>query len=70
MDRRASYMIVDLMRRVVTMHHVDYDASAAFAATRKAGLAPRFGFIPAPLRSAIVKGFARAALRRCQGMRS
>jgi diadenosine tetraphosphatase ApaH/serine/threonine PP2A family protein phosphatase len=55
-DRRASYMIVDLATRRLTLHRVDYDASAAFAATRKAGLAPRLAFVPAPVRRALGKG--------------
>lgn len=43
-DRRASYMILDLARRTVTIRYLDYDAAATLAATHKAGLAPRFGF--------------------------
>jgi predicted phosphodiesterase len=39
-DCRASYMVLDLARRAVTLRHVEYDASVPFAATRKAGLAP------------------------------
>ena len=55
-DRRASYMILDLARRTVTLRRVEYDASVPLLATREAGLAPRLGFIPAPLRGAIAKG--------------
>jgi predicted phosphodiesterase len=61
MDRRASYMMVDLVRRTVTLRRVDYDASATFAATRKAGLAPRFAFVPGPLRGAIARGLRALA---------
>lgn len=39
-ERRATYMIVDLERRSVTLHYVAYDASAPLAAKREAGLAP------------------------------
>ncbi len=55
-DRRASYMIVDLARRIVTVRRVAYDAAVPLAATRKAGLAPRLSFVPAPLRRAIKSG--------------
>ncbi len=63
LDRRASYMIVDLAQRSVTLHRVNYDHAAALAATRKAGLAPPLGFIPAPLR-AIAKSLRVAPLGR------
>jgi predicted phosphodiesterase len=56
-DRRASYMILDLARRIVSVHRVAYDASVAFAATRKAGLAPRALFLPTPLRGALVSAW-------------
>ncbi len=55
-DSRATYMILDLAARTVTVRRVAYDASVPFAATRKAGLAPRLSFLPAPLRGAIAKG--------------
>jgi predicted phosphodiesterase len=42
-ERRATYMILDLERRTVTTRYVDYQASAAFAASHKPGLASRFG---------------------------
>jgi predicted phosphodiesterase len=38
-DRRASYMVLDLVRRTVTLRHVEYDA-VPFVAARDAGLAP------------------------------
>ncbi|MGB6535483.1 MAG: metallophosphoesterase family protein [Xanthobacteraceae bacterium] len=50
---RASYMIVDLAQQIVRLHRVRYDAAVSRAATRQAGLAPAFSFVPAPLRSAI-----------------
>ncbi len=43
-DRRASYMILDLARRTVTLRRVEYDAAVALIATREAGPAPRLGF--------------------------
>jgi predicted phosphodiesterase len=42
-DRRATYMVLDLATRTVTLRHVEYDASVPFIATREAGLAPRPG---------------------------
>lgn len=36
-------MMLDLVRRTVTLRYVEYDASVPFA-TREAGLAPRLGF--------------------------
>ena len=41
-ERRATYMILDLERRTVTTRYVDYQASAAFVATHRAGRASRF----------------------------
>lgn len=52
-DPRASYMVLDLARPSVTMPRVAYDSAATIAATRKAGLAPAFAFIPAPVRGRI-----------------
>lgn len=52
-DRSASYMVVDLTARSVTLHRVAYDAAATRAATRRAGLAPAFAFVPAPVRGGI-----------------
>lgn len=56
-DRRATYMMLDLARRTLTIHRVAYDESVPFAATRKAGLAPRLWFLPTPLRAALVSGW-------------
>lgn len=55
-DRRASYMVLDLARRTVTVRRVAYDTSVSAAKTRSAGLAPRAGFIPSPWRGAIARG--------------
>jgi predicted phosphodiesterase len=43
-DRRANYMVLDLVGRTVTLCYVEYDASVPFVAKREAGLAPRRGF--------------------------
>ncbi len=42
-DRRATYMVLDLERQTVVLRHVDCEATAVYAATRKAKFAPRFG---------------------------
>jgi len=42
-DRRASYMVLDLARRILTLRHVEYEAGIPFIAAREANLAPRFG---------------------------
>jgi predicted phosphodiesterase len=66
-DQRASYMILDLAQRTVTARRVAYDASAPFAATRKAGLGPRFGFLPAPLRRTLRSGWRAIRLGHMLG---
>ncbi len=60
----ASYMTVDLAQRSVSLHRVAYDASVPLAATRKAGLAPAFSFVAAPVRGAITTGLRAAGLDR------
>ena len=52
-DRRASFLILDTIRQVVTVHRADYDAAAALAKTRRAGLMPAFSFLPRPLRNSL-----------------
>jgi predicted phosphodiesterase len=63
-DKRASYMVLDLAQRTVTMHRVTYDAAAAWAATRQAGLAPTLAFVPRPVRGAIGGGLRALHLDR------
>jgi predicted phosphodiesterase len=63
-DTRASYMVVDLALRTVSVHRVAYDADAAFAATRQAGLAPALSFVSGPLRGAIGGGLRALHLDR------
>jgi predicted phosphodiesterase len=59
-DRRATYILLDLVQRTVTVRRVDYDASLTFAATRRAGLAPRSWFLPTPVRRALISGWRAA----------
>jgi predicted phosphodiesterase len=61
-DRRGSYMILDLARRAVAVRRVCYDAAAALAKTRKAGLASRASVLPVPLRSALKIGWRALGL--------
>ena len=63
-DRRASYMIVDLMQQTVSVHRVGYDLSAPLAATRRAGLAPALSFIPVPIRVSVASGLRALRLDR------
>jgi predicted phosphodiesterase len=63
-DKRASYMVLDLAQRTVTVHRVTYDAAAAWAATRQAGLAPPLAFVPGRVRGAIGGGLRALHLDR------
>jgi predicted phosphodiesterase len=63
-DKRASYMVLDLAQRTVTVHRVTYDAAAAWAATRRAGLAPTIAFVPRRMRGAIGGGLRALHLDR------
>ena len=63
-DRRASYMLLDLAQRTLSVQRVDYDVGVPLAATRKAGIAPRGRFLPGPLRSAIGKGLSAIRARK------
>jgi predicted phosphodiesterase len=60
-DRRASYMVLDLARRTVSVRRVEYNFSAAMAKSRRAGLLPRFWFLPSRVRAALKRG--RRAMR-------
>ncbi|MBP2230535.1 putative phosphodiesterase [Azospirillum agricola] len=53
-DSRASFAILDTGRGRVAFHRVAYDRRAALAKTRRAGLAPRFAGVPAPLRMRLI----------------
>ena len=52
-DRRASFLVLDTARQVVTVHRVSYDADAVLAKTRAAGLMPAFSFLPPPVRDGL-----------------
>lgn len=61
-DQRASYMIFDTQRRTVCVRRVAYDYAAALAKTRRAGLLPRFSFVPPGVRAVLKRG------RRAMGL--
>jgi diadenosine tetraphosphatase ApaH/serine/threonine PP2A family protein phosphatase len=53
-DTRASFACFDTASRLVTLHRVAYARRAALSKTRRAGLAPRFAAIPAPMRMRLI----------------
>jgi predicted phosphodiesterase len=61
-DRRASYLLLDTVRQVVSVHRVDYDAAATLAKTKSAGLTPAFSFLPAPVRDSLKRGVRAVGL--------
>lgn len=63
-DRRASYMVVDLAQRTLSLHRVEYDESAPLEATRKAGLAPAHSLVPAAVRASVASGLRALRLDR------
>jgi predicted phosphodiesterase len=66
-DWRATYMLLDLAQRTLSVQRVDYDAKIPFVATDEAGLAPGGAFLPAPLRNAIGKGLGAVLGRKRDG---
>jgi predicted phosphodiesterase len=63
-DWRASYMVLDLAQRTLSLHRVAYDESVPLAATRKAGLAPAYSFVPAAVRASVASGLRALRLDR------
>ncbi|WP_372399234.1 metallophosphoesterase family protein [Azospirillum sp. HJ39] len=53
-DSRASFACFDTDARQVALHRVSYPRRTALAKTRRAGLAPRFAAVPAPLRMRLI----------------
>ncbi|MBK1837085.1 metallophosphoesterase family protein [Azospirillum sp. YIM B02556] len=53
-DSRACFACFDSASRLVTLHRVAYARRAALSKTRRAGLAPRFAAVPAPLRLQLI----------------
>jgi predicted phosphodiesterase len=63
-DPHATYMLLDLAQRTLSARRVDYDVEIPLAPADEDELAPRGGFLPGPLRSAIGKGLAAVRGRR------
>lgn len=63
-DRRASYMMVDLAERTISVHRVAYHRSESLGATHRVGLAPALAFIPIPVRASVMTGLRTLRLRR------
>lgn len=53
-DTRACFACFDTASRRVTLHRVAYARRAAQSKTRRAGLAPRFAAVPAPVRLGLI----------------
>lgn len=62
-DKAATYVILDLARKIATPRRLAYDAAIPFTKTRKAGLGPRAPIIPAAARAAIRRGMDILRLR-------
>ena len=58
-DRRATYLVLDTVRQMVTARYVGYDSLATLEKTRKAGLLPRSSYFPPPVRT-VTKQVLRA----------
>ena len=54
-DQRACFACFDSAAGRVTLHRAAYARGAALAKTRRAGLAPRFASVPAPLRMKLIE---------------
>lgn len=58
-DRRASYLVMDTARQIISIHRAQYDFSVPRAKSRTAGLLPRSSIVPGPVRAPL-KRVARA----------
>ncbi len=73
-DRRATYLVFDTARQVLTVHRVAYDFALPIAKACRAGLLPFYATVPAPLQATLkwtahtlgLHGFAKrvAAVRQ------
>jgi predicted phosphodiesterase len=61
-DERASFLVLDTAAGSVRFHRVAYDRGAVLAKTREAGLGPRLGWIPPPLRLRLIAALRRTGL--------
>jgi predicted phosphodiesterase len=61
-ERRATFMVLDVARHTIAVRRVDYDAEAAFAKTRRAGLLPSSVIRFAPFRT-VLRSVRRSVAR-------
>lgn len=62
-ERRATFLLLDTERQVLSVRRVAYDESVPFAKTRLAGIRPRrLAGLPGPWRAAIKTGLRRVGL--------
>lgn len=62
-ERRATYVVYDTDRRVMSARRVAYDESIPFGKTRRAGIEPRrFTNLPAPVRATLQQALRRIGL--------
>jgi predicted phosphodiesterase len=61
-DPRATYLILDTARWIITIVRVEYDRSVSLAKARRAGLRPPLSFLPAPVRAMMRRGVSALGL--------
>lgn len=62
-ERRATYLVYDTARQVVSARRIDYDESIPFGKTRRAGIEPRrFTALPTPIRATLQQALRRIGL--------
>lgn len=52
-ETRATYLVLDTERRVISVGRAAYDGRSTAVKTRRAGLGPRLGFLPQPVRETL-----------------
>ncbi len=62
-ERRATYLVLDTERNIISIGRAAYDGTATAAKTRQVGLGPRFGFLPTPVRATLWWGVRRMRLQ-------
>lgn len=63
-ERRATFMVLDSVRRTVGIGYAEYEYGAVAKSTRAAGLGPRLPFVPERLRPSLWRGARRIGLVR------
>ena len=62
-ERRATFLVLDTERRVISVGRAAWDEKAVTVKTRRAGLGPRLGFLPPPVRATLWWGVRRMGLQ-------